>query len=228
MRKKELLPRHQWIIYFRKVDKVESSKEPEAVPSASGMRESQLALCLLLLTILQLYHLPPPPSPPVSNSSCLFTPCRPLCVSCCTVLLHFSRYMCLLSCFSCLTLWSHGLLTCQAPLSMGFSRQEYWCGLPFPSPGDLHHPGIKSTSLMPPLWQVASLVAQRLKRLPPMWETRVWSLGREDPLEKEMIDHSSILAWRISWTEKPGRLQSTGSQRVGHDWATSHSPFLYH
>ena len=50
-----------------------------------------------------------------------------------------------------------------------------------------------------------------------MQETRVRSLGREDPLEKEMATHSSILAWRIPWTEKPSRLQSTGSQRVGHD-----------
>ena len=50
---------------------------------------------------------------------------------------------------------------------------------------------------------------------------------REDPLEKEMATHSSILAWRIPWTEEPGRLQSTGSQRVGHDWATSLSLFLY-
>ena len=63
----------------------------------------------------------------------------------------------------------------------------------------------------------ASLVAQRLKPLPPMWETRVRSLSREDPLEKEMVTHSSILAWRIPWTEKPGRLQSMGSQRVRHD-----------
>ena len=54
-----------------------------------------------------------------------------------------------------------------------------------------------------------------------MWETWVWSLGWGDPLEKEMVTHSSILAWRIPWTEKPGRLQSMGSQRVGHDWATS-------
>ena len=61
------------------------------------------------------------------------------------------------------------------------------------------------------------LVAQRLKRLPPMWETRVRSLGWEDPLEKEMVTRSSILAWRIPWTEKPGRLRSTGSQRVRHD-----------
>ena len=60
-------------------------------------------------------------------------------------------------------------------------------------------------------------MAQRLKRLPPMRETRVQSLGQEDPLEKEMVTHSNILAWRIPWTEKPGRLQSTGSQRVGHD-----------
>jgi len=65
------------------------------------------------------------------------------------------------------------------------------------------------------------MVAQRLKHLPAMWETWVWSLGREDPLEKEMATHSSILAWRIPWTEEPGGLQSTGLQRVGHDWATS-------
>ena len=54
-----------------------------------------------------------------------------------------------------------------------------------------------------------------------MWETWVQSLRREDPLEKEMATHSSILAWRIPWTEEPGGLQSTGSQTVGHDWATS-------
>ena len=61
----------------------------------------------------------------------------------------------------------------------------------------------------------ASLVAQRLKRLPPMWETQVRSLGREDPLEKKMATHSSILAWKERL--EPGRLQSMGSQRVGHD-----------
>ena len=63
----------------------------------------------------------------------------------------------------------------------------------------------------------ASLVAQRLKCLPTMQESRVRSLGREDPLEKEMATHSSILAWRIPWREKTGRLQSTGLQRVRHD-----------
>ena len=63
----------------------------------------------------------------------------------------------------------------------------------------------------------ASLVAQRLKHLPGMRDTRVRSLGREDPLEKEMATHPSTLAWRITWREEAGRLQSTGSQRVGHD-----------
>ena len=64
---------------------------------------------------------------------------------------------------------------------------------------------------------LASLVVQRVKCLPTMRETQVRSLGQEDPLEKEMTTHSSTLAWKIPWTEKPGRLQSMGLQRVGHD-----------
>ena len=67
----------------------------------------------------------------------------------------------------------------------------------------------------------ASLVAQTVKHLPAMWETWIQSLGWEDPLEKEMTTHSSTLAWKIPWTEEPGRLQSKGTQRVGRDWATS-------
>ena len=63
-------------------------------------------------------------------------------------------------------------------------------------------------------------MAQRLKHLPTMRETGVWSLGQEDPLEKEMATHSSMLVWRIPWTEEPGGLQSMGSQWVRHDWAT--------
>ena len=62
--------------------------------------------------------------------------------------------------------------------------------------------------------------AQAVKNLPVVQETRIWSLRWEDPLEKEMATHSSILAWKISQTEDPGGLQSMGSQRVGHDWAT--------
>ena len=62
-----------------------------------------------------------------------------------------------------------------------------------------------------------SLVAQTVKRLPTMQETRVQSLSREDLLEKAMATHSSTLAWKIPWTEEPGRLQAMGSQRVGHD-----------
>ena len=61
------------------------------------------------------------------------------------------------------------------------------------------------------------LVAQMVKCLPTIQETWVRSLGQEDPLEKEMATHFSILAWKIPWTEEPGRLQSMGSQRVGHD-----------
>ena len=67
----------------------------------------------------------------------------------------------------------------------------------------------------------ASLVAPTLKHLTAMQETWVRFLGREDPLEKEMATHSSTLAWKIPWTEEPGRLQSMGSKRVGHNWATS-------
>ena len=62
-----------------------------------------------------------------------------------------------------------------------------------------------------------SLVDQTVKCLPPMRETHVQSLGREDLLEMEMAAHSSILTWKIPWTEEPGRLQSMGSQRVGHN-----------
>ena len=56
-----------------------------------------------------------------------------------------------------------------------------------------------------------------VKCLPAMQETKVRCMGREEPLEKEMATHSIILAWKIPWTEEPGRLQSTESQRVGHD-----------
>ena len=64
-------------------------------------------------------------------------------------------------------------------------------------------------------------MAQTVKCLSTMWETRVRSLGREDPLEKEVAIPSSTLAWKIPWTEEPGRLQFMGSQRVGHNSATS-------
>ena len=68
---------------------------------------------------------------------------------------------------------------------------------------------------------MASLVAQRVKNPSAMQKTRLWSLVQEDPLEKGIATHSSILAWRVPWTEEPSGLQSTGSQRVGHDGATN-------
>ena len=64
---------------------------------------------------------------------------------------------------------------------------------------------------------MACLVAQMIKKMPAMQETQVGSLGWEDPLEEGMVSHSSILAWRIAWTEEPGGLQAMGSQGVGHD-----------
>ena len=104
----------------------------------------------------------------------------------------------------------------QAPLSMGFFRPEIleWVAISF-----------SRGSSQSRDW---TQVAQRLKHLPPMWESWVQSLGWEDPLEKEMATYSSILAWRIPWTEKLGRLQSTGSQRVRHDWVTSLLDHLIH
>ena len=73
------------------------------------------------------------------------------------------------------------------------------------------------------LYFIYPVVAQTVKHPPAVWETQVRSLGWEDPLEKEMPTHSRTLAWKIPWTEEPGRLQSMGLQRVGHDWATSFS-----
>ena len=67
------------------------------------------------------------------------------------------------------------------------------------------------------------MAAQTVKDLPAVQETQIRSLGQEDPLEKEIATHSSILAWEIPWTEKPGRVQSMGSQRVGHDLVTKHT-----
>ena len=89
-------------------------------------------------------------------------------------------FICLLVFDSFVTPWT---VAHQAPLSMGFSRQEYWSGLPFPF-----------------------LVVQTVKSLPATQESWVQSLGQEDPLEKGMAPHSSILVWRIPWTEEPGRL----------------------
>ena len=72
------------------------------------------------------------------------------------------------------------------------------------------------------LYMKRAWVAQMVENLPAMWETWVQPLGREDPLEKQMTTHSSILAWRIPWAEEPGGLLFRELQRVGHDWAIKH------
>ena len=92
--------------------------------------------------------------------------------------------------------------------------------------GSSHHPYLVHLQICF-LISKNSLMVQTVKHLPTMWENRVWSLGREDPLEKEMAPHSSALAWKIPWMEEPGRLQSMGSQRVGHNWAISLSLFTF-
>ena len=74
----------------------------------------------------------------------------------------------------------------------------------------------------------ASLEAQMVKNLPIMQETQVQALDQEKTLKKGMATHSSILAWRIPWTEEPGKLQSIRSQRVEHDWVTFHFHFHSH
>ena len=93
-------------------------------------------------------------------------------------------------------------------------------------PGSASSPG-EGTGY-PLQYSLATLVSQVVKNLPTMWETWIWSLVWEDPLENGMAAHSSIFAWRIPWTESPGRLQSMGSQRVGHDWATITHSLMIH
>ena len=99
---------------------------------------------------------------------------------------------------------------------MGFSRQEYWSGLPSPPPGDLPNPQIEPTSLMSPA------LAGGFFTTSATWEAHKSTLllGQKDPLEEGMATHSSILAWRIPWTEEPVGLESVGSQRVGLDLVT--------
>ena len=94
---------------------------------------------------------------------------------------------------------------------MEFSRQEYWSGLLFPSLGETTDRDL-SNIYEGLIW--ASCVAQSVKPLPVMWETWVQFLGREVPLKKEMATYSSILAWRIPWTEEAGRLQFVGSREL--------------
>ena len=94
--------------------------------------------------------------------------------------------------------------------------------MPFPPPGDLPDPGVEPVSATLQVDSLlteprgASLVAKWYRICLPMQEMWIQSLGQEDPLEEGMATHSSILAWRIPWTEEPGGLQSMGSQRVRH------------
>ena len=116
--------------------------------------------------------------------------------------------------FSCVRLFATPWpVTCQAPLSMGFSRQNYWSGLPYPPPEDLLIQGLNPHFLSLLHWQRVFFFF--LFTTSSTWEN------------KAMAPHSSTLAWKIPWTEEPGRLQSMGSLGVGHDWVTSLSLFTF-
>ena len=108
------------------------------------------------------------------------------------------------------------IIACQPPLSMGFPRQEYWSEFPFPSPGDLPHPGIKPES---PAGQVDSLSLSHLGSPYYYYINIHVREGNGTP--------SSTIAWKIPWMEEPGRLQSMGSLRVRHNRATSLSLFTF-
>ena len=117
----------------------------------------------------------------------------------------------------------------QAPPSMGFSRQECWSGVPLPSPQMVLVRSFLWLSNIP-LYICGLPHGSVVKNLSVMQETqeiRVLSLGQEDTMEEEMATHSSILGWKIPWTEEPGGLQSMGSQRVGCDQATKHTCVQY-
>ena len=124
------------------------------------------------------------------------------------------QFTCVLSCFNWVQLFSiPWAVACQAPLSKRFSRQEYWSGLSFPSPGDLLDPGIKPTH--PAL--AGGFFTNRAN-----WKTLVpnWGEAWDDPLDEGMAPHSSILDWEIPWAEEPGGLKALGS----HDSDTTESP----
>ena len=101
------------------------------------------------------------------------------------------------------------------PLALSVSAQMAPLEYEHRSYGIRTHPNDLTVNVITSV--IASLVVQRVKRLPAMQETQVRSLGREDPLEEEMATHSSSLAWRIPWMEEPDGLQLMGLQRVGHD-----------
>ena len=110
----------------------------------------------------------------------------------------------------------------QPPLSMGFSRQRHWNGLPFPPPGDLPDSEIE------PLSSGVSCVAGRFFTYQAIGKPLVCALTWSYcGLEKAMAPHSSTVAWKIPWMEELGKLQSMGSLRVGQDWATSLSLFTF-
>ena len=162
-----------------------------------------LALCLLLLMILQLCHLPPPLPPPVGNSSCLFTWYQFLYASCCIYYCTFQG--------TALGDWKGFLCF----FLMYHLCEEYYDLLQY---GTIQP---NCVSWVPRLTLLDSWPNWTYKHALRMELICIW-WG-----EKAMAPHSRTLAWKIPWTEEPGRLQSMGSLRVGHDWASSLSLFTF-
>ena len=117
----------------------------------------------------------------------------------------------MLNCFSHVQLFAIlWTIARQAPLSMGFSRQEYWTGLPCRPPGDLPDPGIKLISLRSPALSGGFFTTSAI------WEAHSIPVSG-NPMEASTATHSSILPWRIPWTEEPGGYVPRGRKRVGHN-----------
>ena len=107
------------------------------------------------------------------------------------------------------------------PVKASSLESTDWQGRPGTHAGHVVLPWCPSVSSSVHFWVPMSLVSGKAKNLPAMQEPQVQPLGREDPLEKKIASHSSILAWRIPWMEEPDRLEYMGSQRIRHDWATN-------
>ena len=173
-------------------------------------------------------------------------------------ILYICMHACVLLLQSCPTLWTPWSVACQALLFTGFSRQEYWSGFPCPLLRYLPNSGTEPTSPVSSALQGDSLLLNTREApyihvcvymcvclcvcvymyIPGGSDGKESACNagdpgsipwvRQDPLEKGMATHSSILTWRVPWTEEPGGLLSTGLQRDAHDWAAiAHSELTY-
>ena len=129
-------------------------------------------------------------------------------------------------CTKCHWIVHFKLTLCYAHFTTIFKNKQKRCTDKHRNPGNVWNEVQRLWAKL--TWDLcrSSLVTQKVKNLSAKQETWTWFLGWEDPLEKGMVTHSRIPAWRIPWTEEPGGLQSMGLQRVGHNWVTITFPFF--